>query len=53
MEAAMKLRLVLSVCLMIALFIPGFAWAAGPAGSPPNYLALGDSLAFGYIEGWV
>ncbi len=46
----MKLRVVLSICLMIALFAPGFAWAAGPAGSSPNYLALGDSVAFGFID---
>ncbi len=47
----MKVRLIFSVCTMIALFALGSASAKNPAGSSNDYLALGDSVPFGYIEG--
>jgi lysophospholipase L1-like esterase len=46
----MKVRLIFSVCVMIALVALGSAWAKNPAGSFNGYLALGDSVAFGFIE---
>lgn len=46
----MKVRRSFSVVLMIALFALGSASAKGPGGSSNDYLALGDSVAFGYID---
>ena len=45
----MKNRLIWMVCSLITLFAIGSASATQPAGSPNNYLALGDSIVFGYI----
>jgi lysophospholipase L1-like esterase len=45
----MKTRLLLMVCTLITLFAIGSASATPPAGSSNNYLALGDSIVFGYI----
>jgi lysophospholipase L1-like esterase len=46
----MKTRLIAIVCLTIALFAIGSASAMEPAGSSNDYLALGDSVVFGYID---
>ena len=46
----MKVRLIFSVCMMIALLALGSASAKNPAGSSNDYLALGDSVPFGYID---
>jgi lysophospholipase L1-like esterase len=46
----MKVRRIFSVFLMIALFALGSASAKGPGSSSNDYLALGDSVAFGYID---
>ena len=46
----MKLRLVFSVCVMIALLALASASAKNPAGSSNDYLALGDSVVFAFIE---
>jgi len=46
----MKTRLIAIVCLTIALFAIGSASATEPAGSSNDYLALGDSVVFGYID---
>ncbi len=45
----MKTRLIWMVCTVVTLFAIGSASATQPAGSPNNYLALGDSIVFGYI----
>jgi len=45
----MKPRLVLSLCV-IALFALGSASAANPVGGSSPYLALGDSIAFAFID---
>ncbi len=46
----MKVRLIFSVCMMIALFALGSASAKDPGDSSNDYLALGDSVAFGFID---
>ena len=46
----MKVRRIFSVFVMIALFALGSASAKDPGASSNDYLALGDSVAFGYIE---
>lgn len=46
----MALRRIFSVFVMLALFALGSASAKDPAGSSTDYLALGDSIAFGYIN---
>jgi lysophospholipase L1-like esterase len=46
----MKVHRIFSIFLMIALFALGSASAKGPGGSSNDYLALGDSVAFGYID---
>lgn len=46
----MKARLILSFCVMVALVAPGFASATVPAGSSNDYLVLGDSIAFAFID---
>ncbi len=46
----MKLRLIFSTCIMIALVALGSASARNPGGSSNDYLALGDSIAFGFID---
>lgn len=46
----MKLHRVSSVALMIAVFAVGSASATQRADSSNDYLALGDSIAFGYIN---
>lgn len=46
----MKARLFLSVGVMIAIFALGSASATVPSGSSNDYLALGDSVSFAYIE---
>jgi lysophospholipase L1-like esterase len=46
----MKVRLILGVCMMIAVLALGSASAKDPRGSSNPYLALGDSVAFGYID---
>ena len=46
----MKTRLIAIVCLTIALFAIGSASATEPAGSSNDYLSLGDSVVFGYID---
>lgn len=45
----MKTRLIWMVCTVVTLFAIGSASATQPAGGPNNYLALGDSIVFGYI----
>ncbi len=49
-ETVMRVRMLLSVCVMLALFAPGSASAKDPSGSSNDYLALGDSAAFAYID---
>jgi lysophospholipase L1-like esterase len=49
-EVVMKVRLIFSVCVMVALVALGSASAKNPDGSSNGYLALGDSIAFGYID---
>jgi len=49
-ETVMKLRGIFCVAVMIALFALGSAWAKGRADDSNDYLALGDSVAFGYIN---
>jgi lysophospholipase L1-like esterase len=46
----MKVRLILSVFLMIAVCALGSASAKDSAGSSNDYLALGDSVTFSYID---
>ena len=46
----MKTRLIAIACLAIVLFATGSASATEPAGSSNDYLALGDSVVFGYID---
>ena len=46
----MKVRRIFGVFLMIALFALGSASAKDRGGSSNNYLALGDSVSFGYID---
>jgi len=46
----MRVRLICSVCVMIALLALGSASAKNPAGSSSDYLALGDSVPFGFIQ---
>ncbi len=46
----MKVRLILSVCVMLVLVALGSASATNPAGGSNVYLALGDSVPFGYID---
>ena len=46
----MKVRLIFGVCVMIALFALGSASAKNPADSSNDYLALGDSLVFAFID---
>jgi len=46
----MKVRLIFSVCVMIVLVALGSASAKNPPGSSNDYLALGDSVPFGYIQ---
>jgi lysophospholipase L1-like esterase len=47
----LALATVLSVLLgVLALASPAGAWGHGPGGPAPSYLALGDSLAFGYSQ---
>jgi len=45
----MKARQVLTLC-MVALFAVGSASATGVGGSSSPYLALGDSIAFGFVD---
>lgn len=46
----MKLRATLLIVLTTSAFALGSAWAQAPVNSSTNsYLALGDSIAFGYI----
>ena len=45
----MRLRLVLSICV-ISILALGSAVAKDPPGGSGPYLALGDSVVFGYIE---
>src|SRR5271165_3634396 len=49
-ESVMKLRLIFSAFVMVALFALGSASAKDAATSSNNYLALGDSVAFAYID---
>src|ERR1019366_4137822 len=49
-EAVMKVRLIFSLLLVIAGFAVGSASARDSSGSSTNYLALGDSVTFAYIE---
>ena len=46
----MKVRVIFGVFLMVAVFALGFASAKDSAGGSNDYLALGDSVAFGYID---
>ena len=49
-EAVMKVRLIFSLLLVIAGFALGSASARDSGGGSTNYLALGDSVTFAYIE---
>ncbi len=46
----MKVHRSFSIFLLIALFALGSASAKDPGGSSNDYLALGDSVAFGFID---
>ncbi len=46
----MRVRSIFSFFLLIALFALGSASAKDPAGSSTDYLALGDSVPFGFID---
>jgi lysophospholipase L1-like esterase len=46
----MEVRKIFGVFLVIALFALGSASAKDPNGGSNDYLALGDSVAFGYID---
>jgi len=50
-KAAMKLRTMLGLLLMTTAVALGSAVAKDPANSSNNYLALGDSVPFGYFVG--
>jgi lysophospholipase L1-like esterase len=45
----MRVRSFLGVLVLIAFGALGSAWAGGPGERGKDYLALGDSVAFGYI----
>lgn len=47
----MKLRTILGLLVMTTAIALGSAAAKDPANSANNYLALGDSVPFGYFEG--
>src|SRR5208337_1357321 len=49
-EVAMKIRLIFSVFLVLFVFALGSASARNRVGDSNDYLALGDSVAFGYID---
>lgn len=46
----MKVSRIISVFVMVALFALGSASAKDRGASSNDYLALGDSVAFGYID---
>ena len=52
MESKIRSRARLTGCFTALLLILalGLAPLAGASSSPPSYLALGDSLAFGYSQ---
>jgi lysophospholipase L1-like esterase len=46
----MKVPGIISVLLLLALFAPGSAWAKDTGSGSNDYLALGDSVAFAFID---